>query len=429
MTRTTRGWLRPAAVLGLTAALVAPLGGNAAAAIAHSRIVSANPANNTPHAVDDGTVANAAVYAYAQSGSTMYAGGRFRTVKNAARTATYTRYHLMAFDVATGVVSNFAPNFNGAVWAIVPSGGSLYVAGEFSTVNGVSARGLVKIDAATGAVDTSFRPALNATATDAKLVDGRLLVSGNFTKRLVALDPATGADTGYLNLGINGSIASNAGATRVYRFAVNPAATRLVAIGNFTSVSGQSRRQAFMVNLGTSGGTLSPWYYSGLDLLCAADTLPVYLRDVDFSPDGSYFAFASTGFVPRKRSDIGKALCDAAARFETTDSPSATPTWINYTGGDTLHSVLITGATVYVGGHQRWLDNPYGRDSAGPGAVSREGIGSIDPVTGKATAWNPGKTRGIGAQELYATPAGLWVGSDGGYFAGEYHDSIAFCPL
>jgi hypothetical protein len=162
--------------------------------------------------------------------------------------------------------------------------------------------------------------------------------------------------------------------------------------------------------------------------MCEATTIPSYLKDVDFSPDSSYFILVATGFVPQS-GGVGSDVCDAAARFET-DMPSpARPTWINYTGGDTLHSTVATGAAVYVQGHQRWLNNPFGRNSAGPGAVSREGIGAIDPDTGKALPWNPGKTRGIGGKDLMATPAGLWVGSDGAYFNGEFRSRIAFCPL
>jgi hypothetical protein len=146
---------------------------------------------------------------------------------------------------------------------------------------------------------------------------------------------------------------------------------------------------------------------------------------VDFSPDGSYFVLVSTGGA---RGTTG--FCDAAGRWESSnESSTAQPTWINWTGGDTLHSVAITGSTVYVGGHQRWLDNPRGYNYAGAGAVSRPGIGSINPTTGKATAWNPTRTRGVGAKALYATPAGLWVGSDTTKFGHEYHARIAFCPL
>ncbi len=94
-----------------------------------------------------------------------------------------------------------------------------------------------------------------------------------------------------------------------------------------------------------------------------------------------------------------------------------------------MHSVAATGAAVYVQGHNRWLDNPYGRNSAGEGAVERPGGGAIDPVSGKALPWNPVKRAVVGGYDFLATRAGLWVASDGKYFHGEYHYGIAFCPL
>jgi hypothetical protein len=412
----------------LAVALIAPAGGNAS--IEQATVVSANPVNFTPNVEDDAVVSNAAVHAIAQVGDTMFVGGSIHKVTNSTRTVTYTRSNFLAFSATNGAVQPMAPQFNGIVWALQRIGTSaLYVGGEFTQVNGVARRALVKLDAATGAVDPTFNPKITSgNVTEIRLVDGRLLVGGSLPGKLLALDPTTGANTGYLSLGITGSVASNAGATRVYRFAVNPALDRLVAIGNFTSVAGQPRRHAFMVRLGSSA-TLSPWHPSALDLPCTSTGTPVYLRDVDFSPDGSYFVFVSAGYVPRS-SDIGKALCDAAARFETADESSlAKPTWINYTGGDTLHSVAATGATVYVQGHQRWVDNPFGKDFAGPGAVSRPGIAALDPVSGKALSWNPTKTRGVGGKDLKATSAGLWVGSDGNRFAGEFRAAIAFCPL
>ncbi len=145
---------------------------------------------------------------------------------------------------------------------------------------------------------------------------------------------------------------------------------------------------------------------------------------MDFSPDGSYFVIAANGGTGID------GICDAAARFETANvSSTVEPTWINWTGGDTLWSVAVTEAAVYVGGHQRWLDNPDGDDEAGPGAVSRPGIGAIDPVTGMALPWNPTKSRNEGTRVLFATPEGLWVGSDGERFGNEDHHGIAFVPL
>lgn len=166
-----------------------------------------------------------------------------------------------------------------------------------------------------------------------------------------------------------------------------------------------------MINLGATSGTLSSWYYQPLMRQCASSSFDFYLRDVDFSPDGSFFVIDSTGFIP-KSGDRGITICDAAARFETNNLTPSLPTWINYTGGDTLHSVAVSSNAVYVGGHQRWLDNAFGSNSCGTGCVSRPGIGALDPTTGRALSWNPRRTRGIGAKDLLLTSAGLWVASD-----------------
>jgi hypothetical protein len=402
---------------------------SAGAAISQPAVVNPNPVNFTPNLEDDAVVKNSTVYAIAQSGDTMFVGGSFHKVTNSSRTVTYTRSNFLAFSASTGAVNPMTPSFDGAVWALLANGSSLYVGGSFKNVNGVAHRALVKLNASTGAVDPTFKPVINwGNVTEIRLVGGRLLIGGTFPRRLAALDPTTGADTGYLALGINGSVQSNAGSPRVYRFAVNPAGDRLVAIGNFTTVLGEPRRQAFMLRLG-SNPTLSPWHPHALDLQCRSTDTPVYLRDVDFSPDGSYFVFAASGYLP-KSGDGGTAVCDAASRWETVDeSSTAGPSWINYTGGDTLHAVAVTGVTVYVQGHQRWLDNPFGADFAGPGAVSRPGIGALDPATGKALDWNPTKTRGVGGKDFLATSTGLWVGSDGNRFKNEFRASLAFCPL
>ena len=108
------------------------------------------------------------------------------------------------------------------------------------------------------------------------------------------------------------------------------------------------------------------------------------------------------------------------------------PTWVDYTGGDTLLSVAVTGAAVYVGGHKRWQNNPYGRDQAGAGAVPRPGIAALDPANGMPFSWNPGRNpRGAGAYAVYATPTGLWVGSDTDWIGNFPYKrgKMAFFPL
>jgi hypothetical protein len=411
--------------IGLSVA-VAAVPTVASASIALGAVVSANPANFTPN------VASGEVRKFVQIGGTMYAGGTFGSVSTAPGVSpggTFTRSNIVAFNATTGVIStSFAPTINGEVWALVTDGTSLWVGGTFTTVNGVSRRGLVKLHPTTGAVDTAFNANLTGNVKEAALVGGRLIISGTFNTRLWAVNPATGANTNYINLPISGSVADNAGPVEVYRFAINPAGTRLVGVGNFTSVGGQSRWRAFMVNLGATSATLNPWYYTPLQNLCRSTSLPDYLRDVDFSPDGSWFVIVSTGFIPQA-GGVGRDVCDATARFETNVANPARPTWINYTGGDTLHSVAATDVAVYVQGHQRWLNNPQGVNSPGPGAVERPGIGAIHPTTGLALSWNPTKDRGVGGKDLYVTSQGLWVGSDTNRIGGELRQRIALMPL
>jgi hypothetical protein len=411
--------------LGLSVA-VAAVPAVASASIALGSVVSADPANFTPN------VASGAVHKFVQVGGTMYAAGAFSSVSTPAGVSpggTFARSNIVAFDASTGVISSFAPSVNGEVWALASDGASLWIGGTFTSVNGTARRGVAKLNRTTGAVDTAFNTNLaSGKVTELALVGGRLIAGGTFPGKLRAVNRNTGANTGYLNLSISGSVTSNAGPVEVYRFAVNPAGTRLVAVGNFTSVRGQTRYRAFMLDLGATSGTLSTWYYPPLQNLCRAASLPDYMRDVDFSPDGSWFAFVSTGFIPQA-GGVGRDLCDATARFETNDANPASPTWINYTGGDTLHSVAATDAAVYVQGHQRWLDNPQGSNAAGPGAVSRPGIGAINPSTGLALSWNPTKERGVGGKDLYVTSQGLWVGSDTNRIGGETRRRIALMPV
>ncbi|MEU0154891.1 hypothetical protein [Micromonospora fulviviridis] len=397
----------------------------------HTTVVDTNPVDWTPHALD-GTV-----YRILQIGNRVYLAGSFTKVRNAGQTAQLAMPRLVAIDATTGRIdTTFRPVVNGTVKALAasPDGRSLYLGGAFTTVNGVAAPRVARVDAATGARVAGFAPAaLNNQVNDMRLVGNRLILGGAFqtgggvTRRaLAALDATTGAADASVNLRIEGPRKTTSGATapvKIEALDVSADGRRLVFVGNFSSVAGVARHQLAVANLTDTGATLSGWSTLRYQPQCAA-SMPTYLRGVDISPDGTWFVAVTTGAA------FPGTLCDAASRFEFgTETGGRQPTWVNYTGGDTLLSVAITGAAVYVGGHQRWLDNPYGRDSAGAGPVSRPGIGAIHPTTGKALAWNPTKDRGVGTAELYATDRGLWVGSDTVTVAGEYHARVAFLPL
>jgi hypothetical protein len=154
---------------------------------------------------------------------------------------------------------------------------------------------------------------------------------------------------------------------------------RLYIGGTFKTVNAVARAA-----LAASPVTVTGWATTRCQQQCAA-VFATYMRDVDVSPDGSYFVVVTTGAYR------AGSLCDAAARWETAATgPGQQPTWVDHTGGDTLYSVAVTGTAVYVGGHQRWMTNSFAGDRAGPGAVAREGIAALDPVNGRPLSWNPG---------------------------------------
>ena len=90
------------------------------------------------------------------------------------------------------------------------------------------------------------------------------------------------------------------------------------------------------------------------------------MRDVDFSPDGSYFVIVDDRRTEHRHPlRHGRSVEDHRAGARRSQ-----PTWVDATGGDTLTAVAITGSVVYVGGHQRWMNNYSGRDYRGTRARS-----------------------------------------------------------
>ena len=420
----TRAVIVTVALVAGLASLTAPARG---VQTAQSVVVNPNPVDWTPHVLDG------EVNAITQVGSTVYLGGRFTRVRSATSTTEIARANIVAFNATTGVISSFAPNFNGEISSIVasPDGASLYVGGFFSTVNGVSSPRLARISTADGARVAGFTvPSLNGAVRDLRLVGNRLWVAGNFTHVggvaqpvLATLNATNGARDGFMSQTISG--VHNGGTTSVLKIDVTPDGSRLFAIGNFTTVNGQTRRQVAAFDINGATAALATWATTFYSSTCSS-SFNTYMRDLDISPDGSYVVFTTTGAYRGITTS-----CDTAARFEVRAPGSdVRPTWTDYTGGDTLYAVAVTGEAVYIGGHNRWANNPHRGDAAGPGAVSREGIAALDPANGLPLSWNPGRTRGVGVFDLLATSAGLWVGSDTDRIGNnEFHARIAFFPL
>lgn len=413
------------------AAGVLLVGASPAAALnaAQPGIVSNIPAQGTP-AVLDGVV-NAVV----KVGGQIVVGGQFTRVME-ANGHVLPRTDIFAFDVATGLVEPaFAPTVaNGQVSTLAagPDGQSVFAGGTFDTVNGQSEKRLVKLSLADGSIVPGFHAALMGSWVEDSDVRGNTLyiagaissVDGVARGRLAALNATTGAVDPDLALDFTDK---RAGKLRVAHFDISPDGTKLVATGTFTRVDGLDRNQIAMIDLSTTPVSVSSWQTDAFTPACAT-RFDTYVRDVSFAPDGSYFVVANTGaYFGGLNAGV---ICDSVQRWESgATGPGQQPTWVDYTGGDSLTQVAATGAAVYVGGHQRYLNNPFAGDTAGAGAVSRMGIAALDPQNGLPYTWNPGRyPRGSGVWAFLGTADGLWVGSDTDYVDFAYHPRLAFLP-
>jgi hypothetical protein len=392
-------------------------------------VVSEDPANWTPHVLDG------RIDTITRVGDRVVVGGRFGTVRQAGSSQVLTRKNLFSFDARTGVIDkSFNPAPDGPVNALVaaPGGGAVFVGGQFRRIAGNSQAALAKLDLPTGRLTGGFRPAVKSRV-DALAVHGsRLFLSGEITNvngaqrwGLAAVD----VNSGTLEPGVAVKFTDPGnGVLTVNRMTIRPDGSRLVALGSFLKADGKDRPRLAVLDLDGGQARVADWHSKGYADPCSSSFGPTYIRGVDISADGSFFVVVTTG-------GKAKALCDTVARFELgRTGQDIKPTWVSPSGGDSFIGLAVTDAAIYVGGHQRWMNNPYnngtGKDATpGIGSVPRPGISALDPVNGLPLSWNPGREpRGIGVFAFLATPEGLWIGSDTNYVGGEYHPRLAFFP-
>jgi PKD repeat protein len=394
-----------------------------------AQLPTADPANNTPNVV------NGEVDSIWQVGNTMIIGGTFTQIQNATSNGgvTYTRSKIAAFDATTGaILTGFNPTVDGDVTTVIPApdSTSVFIGGSFDNVNGVAHPRVARISLATGALINTFDAGnfINGTEVrDMRLVGSDLLIGGRFTSirgqartSLASLSPDTGALTPKLNVAVTGQW--NGGTTNVSKMEVTPAGDKLMVIGNFTSVGGQTRNQIAMLDLTTPAATVNGWYTDRYEATCSG-SFDTYMRDLDISEDGTYAVITTTGAY---RDGLA---CDTDSRFEIGNTSGTNqPTWTNYTGGDTSYAVEIHNGVAYIGGHMRWANNPNAGDAAGSGAVPRPGMMALDVRSGLPFSWNPTRDRGVGLFDFHVTAAGLWAGSDTDHWNNELRKKLAFFP-
>jgi hypothetical protein len=341
-------------------------------------------------------------------------GGGFSTVNGTAHrglVALHVRPSVTTGADADGsVVTSFAGQIGGTVrrLALSPGGSALYVSGQFSSADGAATfaggatvAGLARLNARTGALDSSF---------DLSLQD---------------------ADAGQ--------------PLKAEAMALSPSGDELAVAGTFLAVSGQARpRLAVIATGGALGATARLTDFTAPILTNNCLRQHDYVRGLAFAPSGSYLVTADTGNASDGSTPY--SVCDAVARFNLTAAAAATtgpaepvtPSWIQYAGSDSFYAVTVSGNVVYAGGHNRWLDNFCGNDDVcEPNAVLVNGLSAMDAHTGMALPWwHPMTLRGHGVMDLATfgpgsydgTHPGLIVGTDVDLIGGSYHSENALFP-
>jgi hypothetical protein len=398
-----------------------------------------------------------------QCGGTMYAVGTFTSVKhNSTVTAVNNAFSFSA--TAPYNLTTWAPNVNGIVNSIAFNGtncANAYLGGKFTSVDGTKVGNIAEVTTSgTGALVTTFGHTANGQVSTLLGVNGHILAGGYYTSingstanpYMTSLDPTTGKDDGFVHLSISGNyqfpgVSSNP--TRVYNQSLSHGGTLDLVMGDFTSVGGVPRQQIFMLNVATSPATVTAWTSpewdgsageatpasptTGYPYECAT-VEPFYIQAAAWSPDDSTIYIGTTGYHPNGW-PVGKTprngLCDAAAAFPATQT-QVLHTWVNYTGCDSLYSAAADASTAYFGGHERWSSNPSACDSAGTGAVAAPGFEGLSASSGVLT-FNPTRGRGLGADGMLDTSAGLWIASDNQNGASQCagksgHAGICFLP-
>jgi hypothetical protein len=129
---------------------------------------------------------NGRVTSIATVGNTVYIGGDFTAVRPpgaAPGSAQVPRDHLAAFRADTGKLRRWAPTTNGTVSALAagPSGRTLFVGGDFSTLNGKVRHHLGAVSTKTGAT-TRFKAGTNGEVRALLVTRSRVYLGGSFTE-------------------------------------------------------------------------------------------------------------------------------------------------------------------------------------------------------------------------------------------------------
>jgi trimeric autotransporter adhesin len=345
-------------------------------------IVSANPDDGTPET-------NGRVNAVAYLGGTVYLGGSFTSVDGQARN------RLAAFDAASGNLLSWNPNANGVVRAlkVSPAGTRVYVGGDFSRVGGAARARVAALHPTTGTafgwnpyINDSVKSVTTSNSGNTVYVGGDFESAAGAGRRHLA---AFNATSGNLSTTFKPNVSNGTGNfATVLSMDVSADGNTLYFGGDFALVNGTSRRNAAAVSTGVA--TLRAWRPTA-----TADVV----GDLDVSASGrTVFVGGRSvgGYVQAYGPNVG-----------------GSPVWNVATNGD-VEAIVVSSSILYVGGHFTTV-----------AGASRNHLAALRASGGGLESWNPGVNGAFGAFDAAITSSRVAFGGEFTQVAGEAHQGVA----
>jgi hypothetical protein len=321
--------------IAATAMMVAPLAPATADTAPQGDTLATVSADSLPTAqIEEGVVWSQTIV-----GDTVFAGGEFSEARPpgaAPGEDTVTRANLLAYDINTGELKDFAPSINGAVLGVTasPDRSRLYIVGDFTEVNGASKFRIAALNPDTGELINSFNPGVNFRARTIVATEDTVYIGGGFTisqgstrTRLAAFDADSGALLPW----------APTADMEVMTMVLTPDKSKLVIGGQFMLVNGEDHFG--MAALDPSSGVAVPWAATDL-IRNAGPRAAISSLAVD---DGTIYG---TGFVNGKSGDIPKGNLEGVFAAGVDDGDVR---WVADCHGDHYSTHAMKGVAYGVG--------------------------------------------------------------------------------
>lgn len=346
-------------------------------------------------------VTDGAVRAVVPIGGRVYIAGRFTYVGPLTGSGA-------PLSRATGLpLSGFAGVDDEVDTAVADGAGGYYIGGGFTGVGGVARSGVAHLYA-DGTVDRTWTPPEITGSVAALAVSGSTVyVGGNFTSiggeprhGFAALDARTGALTGW---NPEAQLVLASGTPDGGALAVSGDTVYLG--GSFNRIAGQERDGLAAVDAST--GAARPWNPGTVELRPGVSG--GFVSSIAVAGPMVYVGGSFTGIGGQARNDI--AAIDASSGAVSSWNPNAEAE--SRYGTTFVRAVAVLGSTVYVGGQFTTI-----------GGQQRSDIAALDAASGVATPWNPGVS-GDWVNSIAVAGPTVYVGGDFTRIGGQLRTNIA----